>query len=82
MKTLRLQARSKSGSEQIPDIYYIPETSWHGIDCAGWLSYFQEEYAHESPTHRILHPGGTHMILPLLASDMLSIPLPNIDWAI
>ena len=22
------------------------------------------------------------MILPLLASDMLSIPLPNIDWAI
>ena len=45
-------------------------------------SYFQEEYAHESPTHRILHPGGTHMILPLLASDMLSIPLPNIDWAI
>ena len=34
MKTLRLQARSKSGSEQIPDIYYIPETSWHGIDWA------------------------------------------------
>jgi len=52
------------------------------IDCAGWLSYFQEEYTHESPIHRILHPGGTHMILPLLASDMLSIPLPNIDWAI
>ena len=22
------------------------------------------------------------MILPLLASDMLSIPLPNIDWSI
>lgn len=22
------------------------------------------------------------MILPLFASDMLSIPLPNIDWAI
>ena len=44
MKALCLQAGSKSGSEQIPDIYYIPETSWHGIDCAGWLSYFQEEY--------------------------------------
>ena len=82
MKILCLQARSKSGPEQIPDIYYIPETSWHGINYAGWLSYFQEEYTHESPTHRILHPGGMHMILPLLASDMLPIPLPNIDWAI
>ena len=41
MNALCLQAGSKSGSEQIPDIYYIPETSWHGIDCAGWLSYFR-----------------------------------------
>ena len=51
MKILCLQARSKSGSEQIPDIYYTLETSWHGINYAGWLSYFQEEYTHESPTH-------------------------------
>ena len=82
MTGLILQAGRISGPERISDIYYTCETSWHGINYAGWLSYFQEEYTHESPTHRILRPGGTHMILPLLTSDMLSIPLPNIDWAI
>ena len=54
-------------------------------DSEDFTSLTDEQLAHYTNRFRFIEfyiPGGTHMILPLLASDMLSIPLPNIDWAI